>query len=232
MKKLIMKKATVKVRMRASLFLFFVVFFSGCESPYMVKHPVSAGDVYYLNATYYGDDFNGKKAADGSVFNANEMTSAAKGFPFGTYLLVQSMATGNRVVVKVTDRPGKNVLDLSKKAFSVIDDQKKGKIRVKVKVVSELKNTDLNKAEAAEVVEVDKKIESKAVFYAIEFGTFDDLEKAKEFQKTLEVDAYIFAQNNTVFKVRYGRFVSREEVEKTLKEKFSGKKANIVEVDE
>lgn len=215
--------------MRFSFIFTILLFFFSCQSPYMVKHPVSAGDVYYLNATFYGGDFNGKKAADGSVFNENEMTCAARGFPFGTHLLVQSIETGNRVVVKVTDRPGKNVIDLSKKAFSVIDDLKKGKIRVKVKVVG--KNTKIDDADSEP--ENHKEIkESPSGFFTIEFGTFDDIDKAKEFQKTLDADSYIFAQSGSVFKVRFGSFASKEEAQKVLKDKFNGTKAEIVEVDQ
>jgi len=208
--------------MRVSLFLLLFLFFASCESPYMIKHPVSLGDVYYLYATYYGEDFNGKKAADGSTFNENEMTCAARGFPFGTYLLVQSVDTGKSVVVKVTDRPGKNVIDLSKKSFLIIDDQSRGKIRVKVKVVNNSESSIQTEPVAVE----------KSVFYAIEFASFENLEKAKEFQKTLKVESYIFAVNDSVFKVRFGRFADKDEAQKSLKENLKGKKAEIVEVNE
>lgn len=208
--------------MRANfLFLLFFIF-AACESPYMVKHPVSLGDVYYLYATYYGGDFNGKKAADGSTFNENEMTCAARGFPFGTHLLVQSVDTGKSVVVKVTDRPGKNVIDLSKKSFSMIDEQSRGKIRVKVKVVNKSESKTQSESVAVE----------KPVFYAIELASFDDLEKAKGFQKTLKVESYIFAVKDTVFKVRFGRFAEKDEAEKSLNENLKGIKAQIVEVNE
>lgn len=204
-------------------FIFLVFFlFAACESPYMIKHPVSVGDVYYLYATYYGGDFNGKKAADGSIFNENEMTCAARGFPFGTHLLVQSVGTGKSVVVKVTDRPGKNVIDLSKKSFSMIDDQSRGKIRVKVKVVNKSESKTQSEPVAAE----------KSVFYTIELASFDNLEKAKEFQKTLKVESYIFAVKNSVFKVRFGRFTEKDEAEVSLKENLKGVKAQIVEVNE
>jgi rare lipoprotein A len=188
----------------------------------MIKHPVSLGDVYYLYATYYGGDFNGKKAADGSIFNENEMTCAARGFPFGTYLLVQSVDTGKSVVVKVTDRPGKNVVDLSAKSFSMIDDQSRGKIRVKVKVVNNSESKIKSESVAVE----------KSVFYAIELGSFDNLEKAKEFQKTLKVESYIFALNDSVFKVRFGRFADKNEAEMSMKTNLKGIKAEIVEVNE
>lgn len=215
--------------MRSSFLLIVLFFVCACQSPYMIKHPVSAGDVYYLNATYYGGDFNGKKAADGSEFNENEMTCAARGFPFGTFLLVQSLETGNRAVVKVTDRPGKNVIDLSKKAFSVIDDLNKGRIRVKVKVVNENKKVEEGSGKQEKPVVVQK---SSSVIFTIELGSFDDIEKAKEFQKTLDIDSYIFAQNGSVFKVRFGSFSSKKDAQKTINGKFNGKKVKIVEVDE
>jgi len=220
------RHTTKKAKMRVSLFLLFFLFFAACESPYMVKHPASLGDVYYLYATYYGGDFNGKKAADGSTFNENEMTCAARGFPFGTYLMVQSVDTGKSVVVKVTDRPGKNVVDLSKKSFSMIDDQSRGKIRVKVKVVNSSQSSSQSSTQTEPTVV------EKSVFYAIELASFDNLEKAKKFQKTIKVESYIFAINDSVFKVRFGRFSDKEEARKSLTENLKGIKAEIVEVNE
>ena len=226
-----MKKNIMKKKMKVNLFLFLFLFFSACESPYMVKHPVSPGDIYYLNATFYGGDFNGKKAADGSVFDENEMTCAARGFPFGTYLLVQSVKTGKSVVVKVTDRPGRNVIDLSKKAFSLVDDLSRGKIKVKVKVVERMSQVENREVSAQN--ELNKgNVEGQTVFYTIELASFDDLEKAKEFQKTLGAESYIFAVKDSVFKVRVGRFTTKDDAQKLLNEKFNGKKADIVEVNE
>ncbi len=203
------------------LFIFFV----SCESPYMVRHPVSAGDTYYLYATYYGDEFEGRQAADGSTFSQSEMTCAARGFPFGTMLEVKSIATGKKVVVKVTDRPGKNVVDLSKAAFEKIDDLSKGKIRVKVKVVKRGAAQASQKRDPGSVPE--KVSEQKTGHYTLQVYRFGDLEIAKEIETGLNLDCYIFAKDGFYF-VRCGSFTTRKEAEQFKNEHFSDEKDAVV----
>jgi len=200
-------------------------FFLSCESPYMVRHPVSAGDAYYLYATYYGDEFEGRTAADGSAFSQNELTCAARGFPFGTMLEVKSLATGKKIVVKVTDRPGKNVIDLSKKAFSEIDDTSKGKIAVKVKVVNRSSvHTDSSKT--AETVP-DNVSTGNRVAYTLQVYKFTDLDEAKKTESDLDLDCYIFAKEGAYF-VRCGSFSTKEEAQQLKNELFSDKKDVVI----
>ena len=76
------------------------------------------------NATYYGDKWHGRRAADGSIFNQDSLTCAHKTLPFGTILHVRNPKNGKEVVVRVTDRGPfrKNtVIDLSKAAAKHID---------------------------------------------------------------------------------------------------------------
>lgn len=227
----------------------FVLTVISCESPYMIKHPVSSGDTYYLYATFYGDEFEGKTAADGSKFSNGEMTCAAKGFPFGTALEVQSLETGKSVTVTVTDRPGKNVVDLSKKAFAEIDNPEKGKIKAKIKVVDKsisqpapVQNNEEVKQEPVKDEEVKQqepvKNEEKPVesgkFYAIQLAAFSDFENAKKFHESQSAETYILKVPGTgdIYRVRSGRFSTREEAENYKESNFSGTEAIVVEVVE
>lgn len=201
----------------------------------MIKHPVSSGDTYYLYATYYGDEFNGRKTANGSDFNGNELTCAARGFPFDTYLEVQSLSTLKTVIVKVTDRPGKNVIDLTKKAFSEIDTLENGKTRVKVTVTSKPENIQPEQPkDEVKPVEETPKQESSATFFTLQLGAFTELESAKSFSGTLKIESYIFVVKDSkeLYRVRSGRFNSKEEAEKFKIENCSNMEATIVEVTE
>lgn len=86
-------------------------------------------------ASFYGkgDGFHGRRAADGSRFDAHGLTTAHKSLPFGTRLRVTNQATGKSVVVKVTDRgpyiAGRS-LDLSYGAFREIARPSQGVARV------------------------------------------------------------------------------------------------------
>lgn len=87
------------------------------------------------HASFYGfgDGFHGKQAADGSRFNAYDLTTAHRYLPFGTKLLVSNPNNGKAVTVTVTDRgpfiAGRD-LDLSYGAFSRIANPGQGVARV------------------------------------------------------------------------------------------------------
>lgn len=224
--------------------LCFCCVSTACESPRVVKHPVSTGDTYYYWATFYGDEYNGKTMANGEAFSSDAMICAAKGFPFGTVLEVQSLESGKKVEVTVADRPDREVIDLTKKAFDAIDDAKKGKIKAKIKVVGFVKNTPKTESapaepeKAAEEKPEEKEPEKetpkepeKTVFYAVTLATFGNFEAAKDYQNEIkEENTYIFT-NDGKFEVRYGRYASEDEAKADI-ERFSWKDAEIVKIEE
>lgn len=73
-------------------------------------------------ASWYGgngDGFSGKPTASGEIFNPKDLTCAHRTLPLGTYLEVENLDNGKRVVVKVNDRgpfAKGRILDLSKRA--------------------------------------------------------------------------------------------------------------------
>lgn len=87
-------------------------------------------------ATWYGNVRPNMKTSSGRPFNENELTCAHKTLPFGTRVAVTF--GGRRVIVTVTDRGpyGKGrVIDLSKRAASVIGLRSAGVGRVRCEVV-------------------------------------------------------------------------------------------------
>lgn len=87
-------------------------------------------------ASYYGGYHNGRRTANGEVFDENGLTAAYMDVPFGTQLKVTNTANGKSVVVKVTDRGGfkrlGRVIDLSKGSFQQIANTSQGIINVKI----------------------------------------------------------------------------------------------------
>ena len=73
-------------------------------------------------ASWYGgngDGFSGKPTASGELFNPKDLTCAHRTLPLGTYLEVENLDNGKRVVVKVNDRgpfAKGRILDLSRRA--------------------------------------------------------------------------------------------------------------------
>ena len=75
-------------------------------------------------ASYYADDFHGKKTANGETFDMNGLTCAHKTLPFNTWLEVKNLANGRSVIVRVNDRGpfiAGRIIDLSLGAAKVID---------------------------------------------------------------------------------------------------------------
>lgn len=89
-------------------------------------------------ASYYHNKFNGRKTANGEIFDNNRLTAAHKTLPFGTKVKVTNLANDKSVVVTINDRgpyiKGRKI-DLSRAAFKAIaknNSTKKGVLRVKI----------------------------------------------------------------------------------------------------
>ena len=75
---------------------------------------------YIGTASWYGEQRQGKKMANGQRFDYRKLTAASWYFPLGTVIRVVNVKTGDSVMVTITDR-GPNlrlhrIVDLSKAA--------------------------------------------------------------------------------------------------------------------
>uniref|UniRef100_A0A7V0Z672 Probable endolytic peptidoglycan transglycosylase RlpA n=1 Tax=candidate division WOR-3 bacterium TaxID=2052148 RepID=A0A7V0Z672_UNCW3 len=112
-------------------FIYFL--FSCCIAGQAQTHLVEYG-----MASYYSDDFHGKKTASGEVYNKWAYTCAHRSLPFGTKLKVINLENKKSVIVRVNDRgPHKKnrIVDLSYIAASDIDMITKGVVKVKIEVI-------------------------------------------------------------------------------------------------
>ena len=86
-------------------------------------------------ASWYGPGFHHKPGADGTIFDENAMTAAHRTLPLGSTARVTNLATGQQVLVRITDRgpfaPGR-VIDLSKGAAQVCGVYRTGIAKVRV----------------------------------------------------------------------------------------------------
>ncbi len=87
-------------------------------------------------ASYYS---SGTRTASGARFNPSGMTAAHRSLPFGTRVVVTSLATGRTVTVTINDRgpfiKGR-IIDLSRGAASALGITGAGLARVQVAVVN------------------------------------------------------------------------------------------------
>jgi len=89
-------------------------------------------------ASYYADDFNGKKTANGEVYDMYKMTAAHRSFPFNTKVKVTNLVNKRSIVVRINDRgPFKldRIIDLSLAAATQLGIKGSGTARVRLEVV-------------------------------------------------------------------------------------------------
>lgn len=106
----------------------------------------------YTEVSWYGNNFNGKKTASGEYFNENKLTGASPTLPFHTLVKVTNLENNKSVIIRINDRGPykvynsgrlyrplqphpKRLFDLSKAAFKAIANSKRGRIKVRYKVL-------------------------------------------------------------------------------------------------
>ncbi|MCF7809616.1 septal ring lytic transglycosylase RlpA family protein [bacterium] len=97
------------------------------------------GQILTGEASWYGPKFNGRKTANGEVFDMNGKTAAHKELPFDTWVEVTNLANGKKVNVRINDRGPfvkKRILDLSKGAAVEIGLDKMGVTKVEIRIIS------------------------------------------------------------------------------------------------
>jgi len=129
--------------------LYLLIFFAACSSsvrytrddkkvtnPERTKESVL--QVETGTASYYADEFNGKRTASGEIYDMNKLTAAHPEFPFGTIVRVTNTKNGLSVEVLINDRMPAfkdRVIDLSLEAAKQIDMIRDGIQEVTVEVL-------------------------------------------------------------------------------------------------
>lgn len=90
-------------------------------------------------ASWYGQDFHGRRTANGEIFGAYYLTAASPVLPIPSYARVTNLENGRSVLVRVNDRgpylQGR-VIDLSFQAASVLGYINQGSAQVEVRYVA------------------------------------------------------------------------------------------------
>src|SRR5271155_1388507 len=76
------------------------------EAP-LVAHlsePIKPIKSWVGNASWYGPGFNGKKTADGELFDSESLTAAHPNLPFGSGVRVGNPRNGKYEMVRIKDR--------------------------------------------------------------------------------------------------------------------------------
>ena len=90
-------------------------------------------------ASWYGEPYHGRRAANGEVYNMHAMTAAHPALPFETWVSVRNLSNRQTTAVRITDRgpfvKGR-VIDLSRAAAEQIDLVRLGVAKVRLTVIA------------------------------------------------------------------------------------------------
>lgn len=89
-------------------------------------------------ASWYGDPYHGRRAANGEVYDMHKLTAAHRTLPFDTLVQVTHLGNGRHVDVRITDRgpfADRRIIDLSLAAAEQIDMVRTGTAKVRLKVM-------------------------------------------------------------------------------------------------
>jgi len=89
-------------------------------------------------ASWYGTKFHGNKTSNGETYDMYAMTAAHKTLPIPTYVEVNNVSTGKKIIVRVNDRGpfhDGRIIDLSYAAAAKLGTLKNGTSQVEIKAI-------------------------------------------------------------------------------------------------
>lgn len=123
----------------------------GRPAPYKIGKPYQVGGIWYYPkadydynetgiASWYGPGFDGKRTANGEVFDTNGLTAAHKTLPMPSMVRVTNLENGRSIAVRVNDRgpfSAGRIIDLSRRGAQLLGFIEKGTARVRVEIMAE-----------------------------------------------------------------------------------------------
>jgi|SRR5579864_852842 len=108
------------------------------QAPKTNRKPTKYSKPWYGMASWYGDQWAGKKTACGKIFDPARLTVAHPYLPCGTWIRVTNVRTDHSEFARVEDRgpyeSGREI-DVSERVADRIDLKKYGVEKVKIEIV-------------------------------------------------------------------------------------------------
>ncbi|WP_232569001.1 septal ring lytic transglycosylase RlpA family protein [Photobacterium iliopiscarium] len=103
-----------------------------------ISVPTSKSKVIDGKASYYANMFQGRKTANGQIFDQGKLTAAHRTLPFGTKVKVTNINNHKSVIVTINDRGPfirGRIIDLSSSAFKAIGNPRTGVLNVTMEIL-------------------------------------------------------------------------------------------------
>jgi rare lipoprotein A len=162
---------------------------TGCihRKKIQVAKPPSIGASEEGIASWYGNPYHGRRAANGEIYDMEKLTAAHRTLPFETWVRVKNLTNDKVIDVRIQDRgPFINgrIIDLSRAAARAIDLIGPGTARVRVTIIRAPEYTQVPPPPPEPVPPVvAAEPERPAVFepelYAVQVGAYQDVTRAE-----------------------------------------------------
>src|ERR1700684_1061733 len=90
-------------------------------------------------ASWYGHPYDGRRAADGEIYDMETLVAAHRTLPFNTWVRVTNLSNSKSVDVRIIDRGpfvGGRIIDLSHAAAQVVDLIGPGVAQVRLEIIA------------------------------------------------------------------------------------------------
>ncbi|MGD9731920.1 MAG: septal ring lytic transglycosylase RlpA family protein [Desulfamplus sp.] len=190
--------------------------------PYKINgkyyHPLlsAKGFVQQGIASWYGEQFHGRKTANGETYNMYGVSAAHKTLPLGTWVRVYNLENNKTLELRINDRgpfvTGR-IIDLSYKAAQILGVAKPGTAKVKVVALGEAAGSD----KSGRVIY--KPVDYFRGNFTVQVGAFTVRKNAQKLKIKLgrkyinaHINEYTDARGK-FYRVRVGRFRDLEAAE-------------------
>lgn len=174
-------------------------------------YPLLSGEGFVQEgmASWYGNDFHGKKTSNGEIYNMYGKTAAHKTLPFGTLVKVENLSNQKEVIVRINDRGPfvkKRIIDLSYGAGKKIGLVGPGTAKVRIVALSRKIGQIKSGNNYVPLVEAADYRKGK---FTVQVGAFENKDNALRLADRLRVifnyvtvTTYELPQEKTLFRVR------------------------------
>ena len=189
---------------------FLILLAVGCASTKVVSYrpPEPGKEIRYREvglASWYGEDYHGRRTASGEIYDMYAMTAAHRTLPFNIRVRVINLENGKKADFRINDRGpfiSGRIIDLSKSGARELGILDSGTARVAVEATGWVAGSS----------------PAWEGLYAIQVGSFVEKENAYRFREDLArkhspVHVVLWESNTKrYYRVRLGSFRTEEEV--------------------
>lgn len=184
--------------------------------------------VSYGVASWYGAQYQGRRTANGEIFDMYQYTAAHRSIPFGSKVRVTNLNNNRSVIVRVNDRgpfakTEERIIDLSMAAAQDIDLTTAGVAKVKVELLEEMTGNTVasevynasNTAYQAPRAATPSIEQMMPENFTVQIAATNDAMKARQRANNYEggwVHAAV-VNGSTIYRVNIGRFANKIQAE-------------------